>query len=66
MGTLALYAKIDTEYGQNHGLEKEDVEDIMNMAMDNADGKGIGKLFKKFRSPKEGELKVIREVDFDF
>ena len=65
IGVLALYARIDSEYGYNRGLEKEDVEDIMNLAMDKADGKGIGKLFKRFKGGKDGELKIIHESDFE-
>lgn len=66
VGTLALYAKVDQQYGKNQGLEKSDVEDIIIKAIESAEKKGIGRLFGVFsKKSKEGDFNVLREGDFN-
>ncbi len=65
MGTLALFAKIDQEYGRNHGLEKENIETIINDAIDKAEGKGLKRFFRKlFRRGKNKSLRILKENHF--
>lgn len=64
MGTLALYAKIDEAYGLNRGLERSDVEDIIEDAIEHAQRMGIGKIFNVFSKKSKGELDVLKETDF--
>lgn len=64
MGTLALYAKIDEAYGMKRGLEKSDVEDIIDEAIDRAERIGIGKIFSVFSKKSRGDMGVLKETDF--
>lgn len=62
MGTLALYAKIDALYGLNRSIEVDDIETIIDDAIDHAERFTLGKLF---RGKKKGSnLKALREGDF--
>lgn len=62
MGTLALYAKIDSLYGLNRSIEVDDIETIIDDAIDHAERFTLGKLFRGKK--KGGNLKALREGDF--
>lgn len=65
MGTLALFAKIDQEYGRNHGLEKENIEQIINNAITKAEGRGLMRFLRKlFRRKKTAALRILKENHF--
>ena len=65
LGVLALYARIDDEYGIRNGLSEEDIEDIMDVIIRKASRKmvrrGINKVFSKNKY--EGYY-VLKESDF--
>lgn len=62
MGTLALYAKVDALYGLNRSIEVEDIEKIIDDAIDHAERFTLGRLFRGKK--KSGNLKALREGDF--
>ena len=61
LGTLALYARIDDEYGIRNGLSEEDIEDIMDNVMKKASHKLMRKVFGK---NKNDGFNVLKEADF--
>ena len=61
LGTLALYARIDDEYGIRNGLSEEDIEDIMDSVMRKASHKLMRKVFGK---NKNDGFNVLKEADF--
>ncbi len=63
MATLALHAELDKIYANNHSISKDDVEEIMDEAMESAN-RGIGKFFKKLFKKNDDSKIVIKEEDF--
>ena len=61
LGTLALYARIDDEYGIRNGLSEEDIEDIMDSVMKKASHKLMRKVFGK---NKNDGFNILKEADF--
>lgn len=63
MATLALHAELDKIYANNHSINKDDVEEIMDEAMENAN-RGFGKFIKKLFKKNDDSKIVIKEEDF--
>lgn len=63
MGTLALYARIDSLYGLNRGLELNDVETIIDEAIEEAKSFSFVKLFRGEK--RRGKYKILCEKDFE-
>lgn len=63
IGTLALYAKIDDINGRNQGMTFEEIEEIIDDAIDHANRFTFGKLIGKLRKNKSG-MGILTEEDF--
>ncbi len=63
IGILALYAKIDDISGRNQGMTFEEVEEVIDDAIDHANRFTIGKIIGKFKKNKLG-MGVLTEEDF--
>lgn len=63
IGTLALYAKIDDINGRNQGMTFEEIEEIIDDAIDHANRFTFGKLIGKLRKNKS-EMGILTEEDF--
>ncbi len=64
MAMLALHAELDKIYSNARTISKEDVEDLMDEVMENAN-KGIGKFFKRLFGKSDDDIrKVIKEEHF--
>jgi len=64
MAMLALHAQLDRMDANNQGIDKDDVEDLMEDVMEEAT-KGIGNFFKRiFKKKDEDSVVVIREDHF--
>mgnify|MGYP002624828176 CR=1 FL=1 len=61
LGTLALYARIDEEYGLRNGLSEGDIEDIMELVIKKASRKMVRRGFfaaLKIENPHGGAVKA--------
>lgn len=65
MGTLALYARIDEKYGVNQGLEKLDVEEVVDLAISNSEKRGIGKILGILKKSNDSGYNILKENDFN-
>ena len=63
IGILALYAKIDDISGRNQGMTFEEVEEVIDDAIDHANRFTIGKIIGKLKKNKLG-MGVLTEEDF--
>lgn len=63
MGMLALHEKIDQLYTITLVIHKNHVEQLIDIAIDNAERKTIGRLIKSLFGNKEKE-KILTETDF--
>ena len=63
MGMLALHEKIDQLYTITLVIHKNHVEQLIDIAIDNAERKSIGKLIKSLFGNKDKE-KILTEADF--
>ena len=63
IGILALYAKIDDISGRNQGMTFEEVEEVIDDAIDHANRFTIGKIIEKLKKNKLG-MGVLTEEDF--
>lgn len=63
IGILALYAKIDDISGRNQGMTFEEVEEVIDDAIDHANRFTIGKFIGKLKKNKLG-MGVLTEEDF--
>lgn len=63
MGMLALHAKIDQLYAITLVIHKNHVEQLVDIAIENAERKTIGHLIRKLFGNKEKE-KILTESDF--
>ena len=63
IGILALYAKIDDISGRNQGMTFEEVEEVIDDAIDHANRFTIGKIIGKIKKNKLG-MGVLTEEDF--
>lgn len=64
MGLLALHAKIDQLYTITLVIHKNHVEQIIDIAIENAESKSLGKMFKSLFKKKDKEMNVLTEDDF--
>ena len=63
MGELALSAKLDDISGSNPDISIEDIEEVIDDAIDHANKFSIGKIFGKMKKGK-GEYQTLSEQDF--
>ena len=63
MGTLALYARIGDIFGRNQYVTKEEIEEIIDEAIEHSERGGIKKLISKMKRNKD-ELGILKEEDF--
>lgn len=63
IGILALYAKIDDISGRNQGMTFEEIEEVIDDAIDHANRFTIGKIIGKLKKNKLG-MGVLTEEDF--
>ena len=63
IGILSLYAKIDDISGRNQGMTFEEVEEVIDDAIDHANRFTIGKIIGKLKKNKLG-MGVLTEEDF--
>lgn len=63
IGILALYAKIDDISGRNQGMNFEEIEEIIDDAIEHANRFTFGRLFGKLRKNKTS-MSVLSEDDF--
>ena len=63
MGTLALYARVGDIFGRNQCVTREELEDIIDEAINHAEHGGLKKLFGRMRRGKE-EFGLLKEEDF--
>lgn len=63
MGMLALHAKLDEITGKNQGMTFEEVEEVIDDAIEHSQRITIGKLFGKLKKNKSN-LGVLTEEDF--
>ena len=63
IGELALYVKLDDISGKNPVMSIEDIEDVIDEAIEHANRFSIGKLFGKLRKNKS-ETGILTEQDF--
>ena len=63
MGELSLYAKLDDISGKNPDMTVEDIEEVIDDAIENAKRFSIGKIFGR-RKKGKGEYMTLTEQDF--
>ncbi len=63
MGELALYAKLDDISGRNPAMSIEDIQEVIDDAIENANRFGISKIFSRMKRGK-GHYKQLTEQDF--
>lgn len=63
IGELALYVKLDNIIGKNPVMSIEDIQEVIDEAIEHSNRFSIGKLFGKIRKNK-GEMGILTEQDF--
>ena len=63
MGELALYAKLDDISGRNPVLSIEDIQEVIDDAIANANRFSLGKIFGRIHKNKD-DMRVLSEQDF--
>jgi hypothetical protein len=63
IGELALYAKLDDISGRNPVMSIEDIQEVVDEAIEHANRFSLGKLFGRMKKNK-GEMGTLTEQDF--